>query len=178
MADFENVASDVSLGELRFFFTFGVAGEQRAPRLDLQPEDERAVVLGRMFEARSADQGRGMQRSEREAIAVVRNVNRCGVADACGEDLLRAIAAEAMRIDPHLADVELIEHRRKAVAMIGVNVTERDGVDAMNAAIDEQRQQQRFPFLRATVDEKNAIAAARENRVALSDIKGDQLRRT
>src|SRR5437868_2621868 len=102
MRDFENVAADVARGQLRFLFALGVAGEERAPRLDLQPQHDRAVVLGRMFKARRGDECGRVQWTEGESIAVAGDVNRRRVADARGENDLRAVAGEAMRIDPDL----------------------------------------------------------------------------
>src|ERR1051326_2803367 len=123
-----------------------------------------------------ADESGGVKRSESEAIVVARDVNRRRVADARGEDVLRAIAGEAMRIDPDLADVELIEDCGDAAAVIGVRVREDDGVEAANAAIDEKREEYRLAFAGSGVDEDGVVVRARDDRVALADVEGDELR--
>jgi hypothetical protein len=139
VSDLQEVRATDVVRELRLRFMLDVARQQRGEASGSQAQHDRAVVFGGAAIAVRGHSSLNAHGSDPSPVSIPSEVDGNMLLERGGEKLLRARTAEQARRDPELVDTETTDHGGKASAMIRMNVRQHDGLDVLNAAIDEHR---------------------------------------
>lgn len=158
MCDLQQIGVTDAGDELRLCFAFDVACHQCGKPAGADMNDDRAVVLRSPAETVRRHANGDRHRSDPAPLTVADEMDRDISIERRFEKVARARAAELPRRDPDFRDTEAPHDRRQTTAMIGMDVRQDDGVDRLDAAIDEHRQECRFTEARvvrasAAIDE-------------------------
>jgi hypothetical protein len=140
VCDLQEIRASDRAGEGRLGLSFDVAGEQRGQPPAAETDHDRAVVLGGAAPASCRDSSGDAHRPDPPPIAVAHEMNRNLMFQRRGEKLSCARAAELTWRDPQLAHAEAVDDGGQTPAMVRMYVREHDGIEPLDASIDEHRQ--------------------------------------